>query len=158
MRDRRRDLRSIASEVGISFGAVQRILTDILGMSKVSARWVPRMLIDDQKRSRLDISRYLLSRYEDHPGDFFDRVVTQDETWVHHFDPESKMQKLWLTPSQEVEERVSSAGKVMASVFWDSQGIIMIDYLEQGRTINGAYYEAELRCLRQEIARKRREN
>ena len=44
----------------------------------------------------------------------------------------------------------------MASVFWDSQGIIMIDYLEQGRMINGAYYAAELRCLRQEIARKRR--
>ena len=54
MCDRRRDLRSIASEMGISFGAVQTILTDILGMSKVSARWVPRMLTDDQKRSRLE--------------------------------------------------------------------------------------------------------
>ena len=32
----------------------------------------------------------------------------------------------------------------------------MIDYLEQGRTINGAYYAAELRRLRQEIARKTR--
>ena len=31
----------------------------------------------------------------------------------------------------------------------------MIDYLEQGCTINGAYYAAELRRLRQEIARKR---
>ena len=44
----------------------------------------------------------------------------------------------------------------MASVFWDSQGVIMMDYLEQGRTINGAYYAAELRRLRQEIARKTR--
>ena len=38
MCDRRRDLRSIASEVDISFGAGQTILTDILGMSKVSAK------------------------------------------------------------------------------------------------------------------------
>ena len=53
MCDRRRDLPSIANEVGISFGAVQTILTGILGMSKVTARWVPRMLTDDQKRSRL---------------------------------------------------------------------------------------------------------
>ena len=59
---RRRDLRNIASEVGISSGAVHSILTDILGISKVSARWVPRMLTNDQKRTRLDISRYLLSR------------------------------------------------------------------------------------------------
>ena len=58
-------------------------------------------------------------------------------------------------PPKKVK-RVSSAGKVMASVFWDSQGVIMIDYLEQGRTINGACYVAELRRLRQEIARKRR--
>ena len=32
----------------------------------------------------------------------------------------------------------------------------MIDYLQQGRTINGAYYATELRGLRQEIARKRK--
>ena len=38
-------------------------------MSKVSARWVLGMLTDDWKRTRLDISRYLLSRYEDDPGD-----------------------------------------------------------------------------------------
>ena len=99
MCDRRRDLRSIASEVGISFGAVQTILTDILGMSNVSATWVPRMLTDDQKRSLLDISRYLLSRYDDDPGVFIDRVVTQDETCVHHFPPESKMQSMqWKHP------------------------------------------------------------
>jgi hypothetical protein len=42
----------------------------------------------------------------------------------------------------------------MASIFLDSQGIIMIDYLEQGRTINGMYYADELRRLRQEIASK----
>ena len=88
MCDRRRDLPSIASKVGISFGAVESILTDILGMSKVLARLVLLMLTDDQKRAQLDISRYLRSCYEDDPSDFIERVVTQDETWVHHFDPE----------------------------------------------------------------------
>ena len=48
-------MRSIVSEVDISFWAMQTILMDSLRMSKVSARWVPRMLIDDQKRSWLDI-------------------------------------------------------------------------------------------------------
>ena len=41
MCDRRRDLRSIVRKVGISFGAVQSILTDNLGMPKVPTRWVP---------------------------------------------------------------------------------------------------------------------
>ena len=43
----------------------------------------------------------------------------------------------------------------MASIFWDSQRVIMIDYLMQGRRINGAYYAGEFRRLHQEIARKR---
>ena len=118
------------------------------------------MLTDDQKRSRFDIFRYLLSRYEDDPGDFIDRVVTQDETWVHHFDPESKMQSMQLKHPGSLlpkkVKRVSSAGKVMASVLWDSQEVIMIEYLEQGRTKKGAYYAAELRRLCQEIARNRK--
>ena len=47
---RRRDLQSIASEMGISFRALQSILTNILCMSKVSARGVQRMLTYDQKK------------------------------------------------------------------------------------------------------------
>ena len=47
MCDRRQDLRSIASKVGISFGAVQSSLSDIFGMSKVSARRVLQMMTDD---------------------------------------------------------------------------------------------------------------
>ena len=72
MCDRRRDLRSTVSEVGISFGAWQTILMDISGVPKAMAKWVPRMLTDDQKRCWLDISKYLLSRYQDDPGDFID--------------------------------------------------------------------------------------
>ena len=36
-------------------------------------------------------SRYLLLGYEDDPCDYIERVATQDETWVHHFDTGSKM-------------------------------------------------------------------
>ena len=64
------------------------------------------------------------------------------------------METPWLTPPKKYK-RVHSAGKVMASIFWESQGMIIIDYLEQGCTINGAYYASKLRCLCQEMARKR---
>ena len=43
----------------------------------------------------------------------------------------------------------------MDSIVYDSQWVIMIDYLEQGRTINSAYYAGKLRRLPQEIRRKR---
>ena len=49
---------------------------------------------------------------------------------------------------------LTSAGKVLSSVFWDAQGILFIDYLEKGRTINSEYYIALLVCLKEEIAKK----
>ena len=47
------------------------------------------------------------------------------------------MEAPWLTPPKKFK-RVHSAGKVMASIFRDSQNVIMIEYLEQGRTVNCA--------------------
>ena len=91
------------------------------------------MLTNDLKRTLLDISRYLLSHYKDDPSDFIKRVVTQDEAWVHPFDPESEMQsKQWKQPGSPPLmkfQRVHSEGKVMTLIFWDSQGVIMLDYL-----------------------------
>ena len=66
--------------MGRSSEAVQSALTDILGMSKVSARWVPRILSKGQKKSSFDISKYLLSLSEDNLDEFIHRVVTQDGT------------------------------------------------------------------------------
>jgi [histone H3]-lysine36 N-dimethyltransferase SETMAR len=43
----------------------------------------------------------------------------------------------------------------MASVFWDVRGVIFIDYLEKGNTINSEYYIALLERLMAEIAKKR---
>ncbi|XP_078671015.1 histone-lysine N-methyltransferase SETMAR-like [Branchiostoma floridae x Branchiostoma belcheri] len=145
VKDRRVTVRHVAKSLGISFGSVHRVLTDNLGMSKVSARWVPRTLSALQKLNRLEMSRALLARFQSDPDNFLKRFVTQDETWIHHVDPESKQQS----------KQVSSAGKVMASVFWDSEGIIMIDYLQRGKTINAEYYASKLRQLRAAIEEKR---
>ena len=88
---RLRSLRDIATQIGISFGVVPSVLTDILGMSKVSARWVPRMLTKIRRRAGLIfLSIPSLSLYEDDPEEFMRRVVTQEEAWVHHIDPEAK--------------------------------------------------------------------
>ena len=48
---------------------------------------------------------------------------------------QSQKCRAWLTPPTKFK-RAHLAGKVMTSIFWDSQGVIIIDYLEQVRTIN----------------------
>ena len=89
-----------------------------------------------RKKTWLDISWYLMSRNEDDTGHFIERVITQDETWVHQSDPDSKKHsKQWKHPGSSPPKKlkiVYSAVKVVASIFWDSQGVIMIDYPELG--------------------------
>ena len=48
-----------------------------------------------------------------------------------------------------------SAGKVMASVFWDMHGILLIDFLSKSQTINSDYYIALLDRLEDAIKKKR---
>ena len=43
----------------------------------------------------------------------------------------------------------------MASVFWDSKGVILVDYIEKGKTVNSVYYYIFLHRLREAIKEKR---
>ena len=63
-----------------------------------------------------------------------------DKTWVHHLQPETKKQWKHIgTPSKETKTGMS-LGKVMAFVFWDADGVVVVDVLDKGHTITGAYY------------------
>lgn len=46
---------------------------------------------------------------------------------------------------------VSCAGKVMTSLLWDVKGIVFIDHLQKGHTINGEFYANLLVQLRKAI-------
>ena len=43
----------------------------------------------------------------------------------------------------------------MATVFWDQEGVVLVDFLEGGKTVTGSYYVEVLRKLRTELAKKR---
>ncbi|GBP69077.1 Mariner Mos1 transposase [Eumeta japonica] len=49
-----------------------------------------------------------------------------------------------------------SASKLMATIFWDSEGVLLIDYLPKGTTMNGQYYANILAQARESVVQKRR--
>ncbi|XP_014486145.1 PREDICTED: histone-lysine N-methyltransferase SETMAR-like [Dinoponera quadriceps] len=121
-------------------------------MRKLCGRWVPRSLTGEQKRARADISRRCLARLgRDCPADFWRRLVAVDETRIL-YTPESKELS---GPAPKKAKTVSSAGNVTATVFWDSQGVIFIDYLEKSRTVTGTYYATLLDRFDEELRTKR---
>ena len=55
--DARFIVRDIARNVGISISTVHLILKKHLKVRKVSARWVPHLLTDEQKRQRVKVAK-----------------------------------------------------------------------------------------------------
>ena len=54
---------------------------------------------------------------------------------------------MWTGPGESAPKKaktVPSTGKVMATIYWESHGIILMDYLQKGKTITGGYYASLL--------------
>ena len=56
--------------------------------------------------------------------------MTMDQTWVDHFKPETKQQsKQWKylgSPPPKEAKTGLSAGKVMTSFLWDTEGVLLV--------------------------------
>ena len=157
--DRRIQMEEIAQALGISHGSVSTILHNRLGMRKLTARWVPKSLSDEQMATRASVCSALLKRLRS-KDDFLLRLVTVDETWVHYYEPENKAQsRQWVGPGSPRPKKFKtqpSAGKVMVTVFLDAKGVIMLDFLPKRSTITGVNYAKLLDQLRTVIREKRR--
>lgn len=114
----------------------------------------------DQLILRSDLSLAILNKIEVNEEHFLSRIITGDETWIYQYDPESKQQsKQWLPRGSSGPIKFKSqksAQKVMATIFWDSDGVILIDYLKGQRTVTGAYYANVLRKLKEALVKKRK--
>jgi hypothetical protein len=90
--DRRMKVREIAETIRISKERVGYILHEELDTKKLCTRWVPRLFTADQKCTCMKISDQCLERFNKNKTDFVRRFITMDETWIHHYKPESKQQ------------------------------------------------------------------
>ena len=73
------DRRIQVQALGISHGRVSTILHDRLGVRKLTTRWVPKSLSDEQMATRASVCSALLKCFRS-KDDFFLRLVTVDET------------------------------------------------------------------------------
>ena len=114
--DRQIQVEEIVQALGISHGSVSTILHDRLGMRKLTARWVPKSLSDEQMATRASVCSALLKRFRS-KDDFLLRLVTVDETWVHYYEPENKAQSCqWVGPASPRPKKLD------ATICWQGDG------------------------------------
>jgi len=149
-----------ADEVGISIGSCHEIFTEKLQMRRVSEKFVPRLLTDDQKENRIEISQELLANANGN-GNFLKNIITGDETWVYGCDVATKMQSSqWMgrgSPPPKEARMSRSKIKVMLVMFCDWKGIVHHEFVPRGQMVNRQLYQDVLARLRDAVRRKRPE-
>ena len=70
---------------------VHTIIREELNMWKICAKFVPRVLSEDQKERRCHESREMIKLIDSDPA-VLDALVTNDESWIYCYDPETKRQ------------------------------------------------------------------
>ena len=90
-KDRRVSIETISAQFDVSVGTVHTIIREELKMWKICAKFVPRVLREDQKERRCHDSRELVELINSDPA-VLDALVTCDESWIYCYDPETKRQ------------------------------------------------------------------
>jgi uncharacterized damage-inducible protein DinB len=63
-----------------------------------------------------------LARFEHEENNFLTHIMTEDEIWMHSFEPEKEASVEWHHVHFNRKKKIevaSSAGTVMATVYWD---------------------------------------
>jgi hypothetical protein len=80
--EHRRMIHDVCNILAMSYRKCQHILLDELSMRWIAAKFMPRLLTDDQKQHRLEVSIELKEQVRNDP-DILSRVVTGDGSWIY---------------------------------------------------------------------------
>lgn len=158
LKDRRVNIPQIQRTLSLSDGTVDRIIHKDLKFKCVSAKFVPHILNEEQKKLRLDMCRANLELYEQIP-DFIQSIITGDESSFKTFTPEPKgMTMQWIRKGEKRPKKaLRSATKksTMFTIFFDHAGVVHAEFAPPKTRITSDFYCTTLARLREKIRVKR---
>ncbi len=158
--------RATCSEIGQALdcdeSTIRKRLHAINFIKKLD-KWIPHKLSDGNKIMRLTIANCqlpiansLLARNANDP--FIDRIVTCDEKWVDY--DNSRRSGQWVEvgkPGGTIPKKSLTPRKILITitVWWTARGIVHIDYLPRGQTINSTVYCSQIDIVHQKLLQRR---
>ena len=157
-KDRLVSIEIISAQFDVSVGTVHTIIREKLTMQKICAKFVPRVLREDQKERHYHYSREMVELINSDPA-VLDAQVTSDESWIYRYDPETKRRSYQrkhagsLRPKKTRQSK--STHKLLMVPFFDNTGMIYKHWVSTGQTFNKECYVEVLREFRKRFRRKR---
>ena len=142
--DARCTVQEIEELNGIHSSSVLKILHERLGLRKICARWVPHLLTDQQKQSRVRLASQVIEKYDKCDPRRLEEIVTGDETWIYHFQPDSKAKnKVWVSSEGDrpvIARRCKTSNCMLYTIFFDLKGPVLQIPVPKGSSVTGKFY------------------
>ena len=145
--------------MNVSYGTVQSELKE-LGIRKLASRFVPRFLSGEMMDNRLASCEGFCALYEQYGDNFLKNILTEDETVLTMYLAESKRESAeWKLPNEnpslKMRPGTSHRRIFMLSLFWDYNGVVVMNFADKNITINSEYYVNLLQAAREKRRKPR---
>ena len=89
-----------------------------------------------------------------------EEIVTGDETWIYHFQPDSKAKnKVWVSSEGDrpvIARRCKTSNRMLYVIFFDLKGQVLQIPVPIGSSVNGKFYRESILTQLVDFYQKRR--
>ena len=142
----------LAVRLNISKGSVFNIMKKC-GIRKLCSRFVPYFISREMCDKRMQCCEQNLSLYEELGDTMLQNLITEDETPLSLYLPEDRRSSQeYKFPGESAKRKLRTGTDhrkgFMLVIFWDWQGVVLMDFVECGTRVNSDYYSSKIREAR----------
>ena len=121
---------------------------------------MPHLLTDEQKQSRVRLASQVIEKYDKCDPRCLEEIVTGDETWIYHFQPDSKAKnKVWVSSEGDrpvIARHGKTSNSMLYAIFFDLKGpVLQIPVLKRS-SVTGKFYRESVLTQLVDFYQKRR--
>ena len=121
---------------------------------------MPHLLTDEQKQNRFRLVLQVIEKYDKCDPHRLEEIVTRDETWIYHFQPDSKAKtKVWISSEGErpvIARQCKTSNRMFYAIFFDSKSPFLQIPVPKGSSVTGKFYRESVLTQLVDFYQKRR--
>ena len=103
----------------IHSSSVLKILHERLGLRKICTHWVPHLLTDEQKQSRVRFASQVIEKKDKCDPCRLEEIITGDETLIYHFQPNPMAKnKVWVSSDGKERCYCENVNRGRRTLYW----------------------------------------
>ena len=114
----------------------------------------------EQKQSQVRLALQVLEKYDKCDPRRSEEIVTGDETWIYHFQPDSKPRnKVWVSSEGDrpvIARRCRTSNRLLYAIFFDLKGPVLQIPVPKGSSVSGKFYRESVFTQLVDFYQKRR--